>query len=116
MPTNSTEEGNPIPSLGSFVRGKDTESGNWVYATSPRAVLDDSFASLRLKRRLESGAISLDEVPPGVVVGRVSLADKATLQSALSAAAEATQIWRSAPLSVRLQDWMALLRAALAQE
>lgn len=113
MPTNSIEEGNPIPSLGSFVRGKDTESGKWVYAISPRAVLDDSFASLRLKRRLESGAISLDEVPPGVVVGRVSLADKPTLQSALSAAAEATQIWRSAPLSVRLQDWMALLRAAL---
>lgn len=113
MSTNSTYEGNQIPSLGSFVRGKDTETGKWVYAVSPRAVLDDSFATLTLKRRLESGAISLDEVPPGVVVGRVSLADRATLESALAAAAEATQIWRSAPLSVRLQYWMALLRVAL---
>jgi succinate-semialdehyde dehydrogenase/glutarate-semialdehyde dehydrogenase len=99
--------------LGSFVRGKDVVSGKWVYTPSPRAVLDDSFASLTYKRRLESGAISLDEVPPGVVVGRVALAEKETIEDALIAASEATRIWRSAPLTTRLDHWLALLRATL---
>jgi succinate-semialdehyde dehydrogenase/glutarate-semialdehyde dehydrogenase len=102
-----------IPSLSSLVRGKDVASNRWVYTLSPRAVLDDSFASLTVKRRLESGAISLDEVPPGVVVGRVALADKETIEDALAAAAEATRIWRSVPLATRLDEWMALLRATL---
>lgn len=112
MATNVTED-HRIPSLGSFVRGKDVESGKWVYALSPRAVLDDSFASLTLKRRLESGAVSPDDVPPGVVVGRVALAEKETLEDALAAAADAARIWRSTPLSTRLNEWTKLLRAAL---
>jgi acyl-CoA reductase-like NAD-dependent aldehyde dehydrogenase len=112
MPPSVTGD-HRIPSLGSFVRGKDVDSSRWVYTLSSRAVLDDSFASLTLKRRLESGAISPDEVPPGVVVGRVALAEKETLDDALSAAAEAARIWRSVSLSTRLDDWMNLLRATL---
>ena len=69
-------EGHQLPSLGSFVRGKDVESGSWVYALSARAVLDDSFASLTLKRGLEAGRVSPADVPPGVLVGRVSVAEK----------------------------------------
>jgi succinate-semialdehyde dehydrogenase/glutarate-semialdehyde dehydrogenase len=106
-------EAHRVPSLGSFVRAKDVESGRWVYTLSMRALLNDSFASLTFKRKLEAGKISLAEVPPGVIIGRVALADKETVAEALVAAAEATEIWRSAPLSVRLDDWMDLLRATL---
>lgn len=102
-----------VPSLGSFVRGKDVESGKWVYSLRPRAVLDDSFASLTLKRRLESGVMSLDEAPPGVIAGRVALAEDETIEDALAAAAEATKIWRSAPLSTRLDAWTGLIRRVL---
>lgn len=106
-------EAHQMPSLGSFVRGKDVESGQWVYALSSRAVLDDSFASLTVKRKLEAGTISLAEVPPDVIVGRVAVADKETIADALAAAAEATKIWRSAPLSTRFDNWMELLRATI---
>lgn len=106
-------EAHRIPSLGSYVRGKDVESGQWVYALSARTVLDDSFASLTLKRKLEAGTIPLADVPPGVVVGRVAVAEKETVADALAAAAEATRTWRSAPLSTRFDDWMELLRDAI---
>lgn len=104
---------NHIPSLGSFVRGKDVDSGQWVYVLSTRAVLDDSFASLTLKRKLEAGKVSPAEVPAGVVVGRVAVAEPETVTDALVAASEATGIWRAAPLSVRLNDWMQLLRTTI---
>ncbi|WP_367140575.1 MULTISPECIES: aldehyde dehydrogenase family protein [Streptomyces] len=107
-------EAQAIPSLSSYVRGKDIESGKWVYVLSARAVLEDSFASLTLKRRLEAGRVSPAEVPEGVIVSRVSLADKATMDEAVNAAAEATAIWRAAPLSVRFDGWMELLRATIA--
>lgn len=116
MPAGSTDDDNHrIPSLGSFVHGKDVETGKWVYALSPRPVLDDSFASLTLKRRLESGAVAPEDVPPGIVAGRVALADEQTLAAAVAGASEATRSWRAAPLSVRLDDWMRLLRGALAE-
>lgn len=106
-------EPHQLPSLGSFVRGKDVESGKWVYSLSARAVLDDSFANLTLKRNLEAGRVSAADVAPGVLVGRVSVADPDTVQDALAAAAEATRLWRSVPLSVRLEDWNRLLREAI---
>jgi acyl-CoA reductase-like NAD-dependent aldehyde dehydrogenase len=102
-----------VPSLGSFVRGKDVDSSQWVYSLSTRAVLDDSFASLTLKRKLEAGRISLAEVPPGVVVGRVAVAEPETIADALVAASVATEIWRTTPLSVRLNDYMELLRGTI---
>ena len=89
------------------------ESGSWVYALSARAVLNDSFASLTLKRGLEAGRVSPADVPPGVLVGRVSVAEKDTITDALAAAAEATKIWRSVPLSVRLERWNEALRQAI---
>lgn len=106
-------EAQPLPSLGSFVAGKDVESGQWVYALSPRAVLDDSFASLTLKRRLESGALAPEQAPPDVLVGRVAVAEKETVADSLAAAADATKTWRATPLSVRFDGWMELLRAMI---
>lgn len=98
-----------VPSLGSLVGGRDVESGKWVYVLSPRAVLDDSFASLTLKRRLESGSAALEDAPPDVVAGRVAVATPETVAQALAAAAEAARIWRSVPLSVRFDGWMEAL-------
>ncbi|MFD4522989.1 aldehyde dehydrogenase family protein [Streptomyces sp. NPDC058470] len=97
------------------MRGKDVESGQWVYVLSTRAVLDDSFASLSLKRKLEAGRLSPDEAPAGVIVGRVAVAEKETTEDALAAAAEATAIWRSVPLSTRFDGWMELLRGVIAE-
>lgn len=106
-------EAQEIQSYGSFVRGKDIDSAQWVYAFSARAVLDDAFATLTLKRKLESGRLPPAEAPAGLIVGRVAVADEETIADALAAAAEATRIWRTAPLTVRLDTWMELLRAAI---
>ncbi|MFI9626383.1 aldehyde dehydrogenase family protein [Streptomyces sp. NPDC052042] len=106
-------EAHSIPSLSSYVRGKNVESGRWVYVLSAHAVLDDSFASLTLKRRLEAGQVDPAEVPEGVIAGRVALADAAIVEDALSAAAEAAKIWRATPLSIRFDGWMELLRTAI---
>lgn len=104
-----------VPSLGSYVRGKDIESGRWVYALSSRAVLDDAFASLTLKRRLEAATASLDEVAEGMLVGRVAVAEEETILDALAAAAEAGRIWRAVPLSTRFDGWMELLRKTVGE-
>lgn len=85
------------------------ESGQWVYVLSTHAVLDDSFTSLRLKRKLEAGTLSPAEAPPGVLAGRVAVAEQETVEDALVAAAEAAEIWRSVPLSTRFDGWMELL-------
>lgn len=89
------------------------ESGQWVYVLSPHAVLDDSFASIRLKRKLESGGLSPAEAPEGVIVGRVAVAEKETTEDALAAAAAATAIWRTMPLTTRFDGWMELLRGVI---
>ncbi len=46
-------------------------------------------------------------------MGRVAVAEPDTITDALAAAAEATKIWRTAPLSVRLGTWMERLRATI---
>ncbi|WP_316525462.1 aldehyde dehydrogenase family protein [Kitasatospora brasiliensis] len=84
-----------------------------MYALSARTVLDDSFASLTLKRKLEAGSIPLDEVPEGVVVGRVAVAEPETIEDALAAAAAATKIWRAVPLSTRFDGWLELLASTI---
>lgn len=84
-----------------------------MYVLSARGVLDDSFASLTLKRKLESGKMSPAEAPADVIVGRVAVAEKDTITDAVAAATEATKIWRSTPLPVRLDDWLDLLRTTI---
>ncbi|MBF6330742.1 aldehyde dehydrogenase family protein [Nocardia transvalensis] len=88
---------------GSYVGGKDIDSGTWVHVLSARALFEDSFTSLRLKRDLDRGAVALSSVEPGTVVGRVAVADDTIASRALSAAAEAAAVWRGAPLDDRLE-------------
>ena len=102
-----------LRSLGSYVGGRDVESGRWVYALAGRALLDDSFASLRLKRDLEAGRVPPEQVPPGAVIGRVAVAAPDTVVDALAAAARATRSWRTTPVSVRVRDWNELLASAI---
>ncbi|MGK8520159.1 aldehyde dehydrogenase family protein [Nocardia asteroides] len=96
-------------SYGSYVAGKNVYSDQWVHVIEPRPMLDDSFASLSLKRRLDSGELSLPDVDTDIVVGRVSIASPETVAEALEQAAAAAREWRAAPLSVRIDDLMELL-------
>ncbi|MFD5554663.1 aldehyde dehydrogenase family protein [Streptomyces sp. NPDC127068] len=103
----------PFTSLGNFVGGKEIRGDRWIYALHPQALLDDAFASLTLKRRLESGRLSPVDVPEGTLVGRVALADGAVIEEATRAAAAAAQSWRAAPLSVRFDVCLRRLREAV---
>lgn len=71
-------------------------------------MLDDSFASMTLKRRLDAGEISMSDTAPGTVAGRVAIADIDTAASALAQAAQAAEQWRQAPVSVRVDEWLEL--------
>ncbi|MGV9680333.1 aldehyde dehydrogenase family protein [Nocardia sp. NPDC003482] len=108
-----TDTAQQVHSLSNYVCGRDVDSDKWVYTLAPRAVLDDSFATLKLKRRLERGETAISDVPPGVVVGRVAMADKATVEQALHGARLAAQEWRSVPMRTRLHHWYALLHDVL---
>lgn len=84
----------------SHVGGRDIDSGRYVYTVSTRAVLDDVFGSLTLKRRLEQGS---EEAPDGSVVGRCAVADAETADAALEAAAGAAPLWAATPLATRMR-------------
>jgi acyl-CoA reductase-like NAD-dependent aldehyde dehydrogenase len=85
-----------------------------VYVLDSSTLLDDVFASLTLKRKLEQGRISAEE-RPDVVVGRVAKADRATVQLAIDAAAEAAPVWGAFPLDERVGRFGALLHDKLAE-
>ncbi|MGV9674161.1 aldehyde dehydrogenase family protein [Nocardia sp. NPDC003482] len=99
MTASITEHG--IASYGSYIGGKDVDGEHWVYVLSAAAIIDDSFAMLKLKRRLERGDPSVPAELPDAVVGRVAVADAAAVDDAVAAAAAAFARWRSAPLAVR---------------
>jgi acyl-CoA reductase-like NAD-dependent aldehyde dehydrogenase len=86
----------------SYVGGKDVDSDRWVYVVSSRALLDDAFASLSLKRRLEQGRIPPVNLPPSIA-GRIAKADAATVDLALAAAAQAVPAWAAMPLATRVE-------------
>ena len=48
---------NDIVSYGNYIGGRNVVGDEWICALSPR-VLDDAFASLALKRKLEQGDIT----------------------------------------------------------
>jgi acyl-CoA reductase-like NAD-dependent aldehyde dehydrogenase len=103
---------NTTYSYGNYIAGKSVGGNEWVHVLSPRAMLDDSFASLSLKRRLDSGELPFAEADPAVVAGRVAIAEADTIAAALSAAAAAAAQWRRAPLSVRVDDWLEAMHRA----
>jgi acyl-CoA reductase-like NAD-dependent aldehyde dehydrogenase len=85
----------------SYIGGEDLDGDGWVYVVDSRALLDDAFASLTAKRRLEKGR---GGQPPPSIVGRVATADASSIVAALAAAARAAPVWQAMPLSVRVVE------------
>lgn len=99
----------------SYVNGKQLESSEWVYVLHSESLLDDVFTSLRLKRKLEQGRMSPDELPD-TIVGRVAKADRETVEQALKAAAAAAPEWCAVPLDTRLNAFAERLHARLTEK
>lgn len=108
--------GSPIEQLRSYrsyVAGEDVGSDEWVYVLSPRSLLDDAFASISLKRKLESTAGDPTGLIPDAIVGRVAKADSETVQRALAAAAAAAPIWGARSLDLRVNEFISRLHQRL---
>ncbi len=104
-----TKQAVPVYSFGSLIDGHSTDTGEWVHVMSGAAMLGDSFATVSVKRQLDAGALSVDEVAAGTVVGRVSAANGEDIRLSLEAAARAARVWRSAPLKDRLDGYLELM-------
>lgn len=96
--------GKDIPTFLSYVNGKEIGGERYVYTVSTRSILEDVFASLTMKRRLEQGL--LDPAEAGdQVVGRCVLADEETIEQATAAAAAAAPAWAAFGLDQRRRLW-----------
>ncbi|MET9254324.1 aldehyde dehydrogenase [Streptomyces sp. NPDC048182] len=91
----------PLREYRSYVNGECLDGGAWVYVVGAQALLDDAFASLTLKRKLERGIEDPVRLPASIV-GRVAKADRGTVARAVDAAADAAPRWAAFPLDVRL--------------
>jgi acyl-CoA reductase-like NAD-dependent aldehyde dehydrogenase len=91
-----------VPTFGSTINGREIGADRYVYTVTARSILQDVFASLTLKRRLEQG-----EADPAAfaasIVGRCALADLNTAAQALDAAAAAAPVWAAMPLETRMR-------------
>ncbi|MFJ9721158.1 aldehyde dehydrogenase family protein [Streptomyces sp. NPDC101209] len=88
--------------------------GDWVYVLDADSLLDDVFANLTLKRKLEQGRIAPDDLP-ATVVGRVAKAGRDTVEHAVEAAAAAAPAWGAMPLHTRIDTVGRLLHARLSE-
>ncbi|MEU6023268.1 aldehyde dehydrogenase [Micromonospora sp. NPDC047134] len=88
-----------------YIGGRDVYGDNprYVHTISARALLDDTFAALRLKRDLDEGRPGVS-VPDGeVIAGACLVAGEDLAQQALEAAAAAAPAWRRVPLEERMR-------------
>ncbi|EIC61809.1 aldehyde dehydrogenase family protein [Mycobacteroides abscessus] len=112
MTISDTAPAATLVSYGSYIGGEQVTEDRWIYVADPRAVLQDSFATLTLKRRLDSGEQQYGEDMAGIV-GRVAVGTDRHMQAALAAATRAAKVWRGAPLQVRVDDFLAHLGARI---
>lgn len=89
-------------SYGSYVAGTDRPAEKWICCLRASALLDDVFTNLTLKRGLERGRRH-DWTNHPSVVARCALADPATVDEALAAAAAAAPVWGAFPLDRRMR-------------
>ncbi|MFF3767024.1 aldehyde dehydrogenase family protein [Streptomyces sp. NPDC001922] len=108
--------GSRLLTYASLVDGKSVPSDQWVYVVDSDALLEDAFASLTLKRKLESGRLAPEDLPGDNIVGRVARADRETVLQAVEAAARATGEWNAFPLDERLDRFGALLHRRLTEK
>ncbi|MBW0008890.1 MAG: aldehyde dehydrogenase, partial [Pseudonocardiales bacterium] len=92
----------PVPTYPSYVGGEDVQADRYVYTVTTRSILEDVFASLTMKRRLEQGVLDPAEADASVV-GRCALADPDVVQRACAAAATAASGWAQVPLRTRMR-------------
>lgn len=91
----------PVPTYPSYVGGEDIDADRYVYTVTTRSILEDVFASLTMKRRLEQGILDPAEASASVV-GRCALADSDIVGRACIAAAAAAPVWAQVPLPTRM--------------
>jgi acyl-CoA reductase-like NAD-dependent aldehyde dehydrogenase len=90
-----------IRSYTSYIAGKDLPGNGWVYTVTSRALLEDVFTAVSLKRALEQDADSDARNHP-YVVGRCAVAGSDQIDSSISAAAAAAPAWAAVPLAERI--------------
>ncbi|MEV7089661.1 aldehyde dehydrogenase [Streptomyces sp. NPDC093085] len=86
-----------------------------MYVVDSDALLDDAFATLTLKRKLESGRLPAENLPP-TIVGRVARADRAATDLAVEAAAAAAPVWGTVDPETRIEEFGTLLYRRLADQ
>ncbi|MFH8617771.1 aldehyde dehydrogenase family protein [Streptomyces sp. NPDC017979] len=98
-----------------YIGGREvtSESGHRVHTVTTRAIIEDTFPSLRLKRDLDLGKADLTAAGD-VVAGACELADDAMVQQSLEAAAAAAPAWARVPLAERLEIGRQIARRLLA--
>ncbi|MDO3013494.1 hypothetical protein P5V34_05760, partial [Mycobacteroides abscessus subsp. abscessus] len=85
MTISDTAPAATLVSYGSYIGGEQVTEDRWIYVADPRAVLQDSFATLTLKRRLDSGEQQYGEDMAGIV-GRVAVGTDRHMQAAVGGA------------------------------
>ncbi|MFI1293617.1 aldehyde dehydrogenase family protein [Streptomyces sp. NPDC020792] len=91
-----------VLSYGSYIGGTEQPGHGWVYTLRSSAMLLDFFGAVRLKRGLERGRLTPDNVTADVV-GRCAVADRDDMEAALQQAAQAADSWSAAPPATRLR-------------
>jgi acyl-CoA reductase-like NAD-dependent aldehyde dehydrogenase len=91
-----------VRSYRSYIAGRDVEGISWVYTVTARSLLEDVFASVRLKRALEGDPHASAGAHP-YVVGRCSVAGPEQVDSSVESAAAAFPAWAATPLDTRLR-------------
>ncbi|MFJ9343568.1 aldehyde dehydrogenase family protein [Streptomyces sp. NPDC101733] len=84
-----------------YIAGKDVAGDGWVYTVSGRALLEDVFTAVTLKRQLEQDPDS-DAANHPYVVGRCAIAADSDIDLASQAAAAAASAWAAVPLERRM--------------
>ncbi|MEU1089968.1 aldehyde dehydrogenase family protein [Streptomyces sp. NPDC005576] len=85
-----------------YIAGKDVDGDGWVYTISGRALLEDVFTSVSLKRSLERQPDSPEANHP-YVVGRCAIANGDMIDLASESAAAAAPGWAALPLDHRMR-------------
>ncbi|HEV2783357.1 MAG TPA: aldehyde dehydrogenase [Actinophytocola sp.] len=90
--------------LPAYIGGKDVEHprGRYVHTVAVRAILEDTFAALSLKRALDEGRVD-PEHGGAAVAGGCALADSDMIRDAVEAAAAAAPEWARVPLATRIE-------------
>jgi acyl-CoA reductase-like NAD-dependent aldehyde dehydrogenase len=86
-----------------YIDGKDVDhpEGRYTHTVTARAVLEDTFSALALKRDLDTGRADPRSAGPAVV-GGCAVADEAMARQAVEAAARAAPEWSRVPLRDRV--------------